>query len=276
MNEKLNIGARSKSSSLKAIAQLIDNISNKFNAHSILKSKCLEFGNFKYEYKQQVEINEKVKLVLEIDRSSSVQDLILDGILNIDTDKSLYINILNLLRGKTKVKNHSNDLESLQKKTNVQLSDIINGYSSPKDYLEYENGETSKRNSPGYNSEKYLEIILQNPKSKIIFIDQPEDNLGNKFITDTLVSLIRKIKFSKQVFLVTHNPSIVVYGDAESIIIAENNSNKISYKQVVFENQTSQKEICCILDGGEYIFDMRAKKYNIKRILKNNSNGNSN
>ena len=120
------------------------------------------------------------------------------------------------------------------------------------------------------------EGVHLNPKSKIIFIDQPEDNLGNKFITDTLVSLIRKIKFSKQVFLVTHNPSIVVYGDAESIIIAENNSNKISYKQVVFENQTSQKEICGILDGGEYIFDMRAKKYNIKRILKNNSNGNSN
>lgn len=85
-----------------------------------------------------------------------------------------------------------------------------------------------------------------------------------------MVKLIREIKFNKQIFLVTHNPSIVVYGDAESIIIASNESNKISYKQVVLENQNAQKEICGILDGGEYIFNMRSKKYNIKRILKDN------
>jgi hypothetical protein len=70
---------------------------------------------------------------------------------------------------------------------------------------------------------------------------------------------------------VTHNPSIVVYGDAENIIIAENADNKISYKQIVLEDVASQKEICSILDGGEYIFDNRAKKYNIQRILKENS-----
>ena len=131
-----------------------------------------------------------------------------------------------------------------------------------------QDGETSKEKSPGYNSEKYLEIILNNPSSKTIFIDQPEDNLGNRFIADGLVKILRKIKFQKQVFLVTHNPSVVVYGDAESIIIAKNKENKISYTQIVLETKEAQKEICNILDGGEYIFDNRAKKYNIQRILK--------
>lgn len=34
-------------------------------------------------------------------------------------------------------------------------------------------------------------------KNKIIFIDQPEDNLGNKFISEELVTIIRDIKFKK-------------------------------------------------------------------------------
>jgi hypothetical protein len=139
---------------------------------------------------------------------------------------------------------------------------------TPKDYLQYEDGETSKEKSPGYNSEKYLEIILKNPNSSIIFIDQPEDNLGNNFIAKDLVPILRGIKFKKQIFLVTHNPSVVVYGDAESIILAKNNNNRISYEQIVLESPMAQKEICSILDGGEYIFHNRSKKYNIQRILK--------
>ena len=138
---------------------------------------------------------------------------------------------------------------------------------NPKDYLEYLDGSTSKDKSPGYNSEKYLEIILKNESNKMIFIDQPEDNLGNRFIANTLVDIIRDIKFKKQIFLVTHNPAVAVYGDAECIIIAENDENTISYKQIVLENKEAQKEICSILDGGEYIFDNRSRKYNIQRIL---------
>jgi hypothetical protein len=42
----------------------------------------------------------------------------------------------------------------------------------------------------------------------------------------------------------------------------------ISYFQIVLEDKNAQKEICSILDGGEYIFDNRSKKYNIQRILK--------
>lgn len=58
----------------------------------------------------------------------------------------------------------------------------------------------------------------------------------------------------------------MVYGDAECVIIAENTNEKISYKQVKLEDPKAQKEICDILDGGEYIFNKRAEKYNIKKL----------
>lgn len=274
INQQLSQGARSKSEAKRAIESLTNNIGDKFESLVSLRENCNSFGSYSYELIESVSINDKVNLILEIDRTDSIEGFLLEGINGGDSNLSLYLNILDVLKGVKGIKNYTNNsIDSLRKKTRKQLVGIINAYDNPKDYLQYENGETSKKNSPGYNSEKYLEIILKNPKSKIIFIDQPEDNLGNRFITDTLVKLIREIKFNKQLFLVTHNPSIVVYGDAESIIIAENESNKISYKQVVLEHQGSQKEICGILDGGEYIFDMRAKKYNIKRILKDKENG---
>ena len=116
-----------------------------------------------------------------------------------------------------------------------------------------------------------MDTILRNGNSKIVLIDQPEDNLGNKFIIEKLIDLIRKIKFQKQIILVTHNPSIVVYGDAENIILAENDNNKIEYKQLVLEDKEFQKQICQVLDGGQYIFDQRARKYNIEKLLKENN-----
>ncbi len=87
------------------------------------------------------------------------------------------------------------------------------------------------------------------------------------FKNEDLINLLRNYKFTKQIILVTHNPSIVVYGDAESIILAENDKGQISYKQLVLEKKEFQKSIIDNLDGGKAIFNMRSRKYNIKKLL---------
>jgi predicted ATPase len=197
-----------------------------------------------------------------------IKDIITEMMIGSDTNKTVYQNLLLLVNEISKLKNYSNnETTSFEKKIRSLKKEIDKLLDEPKDYLKYQNGTSSKDNSPGYNSEQYLKIILNNDRNKIIIIDQPEDNLGNRFITTELVKEIRNIKFQKQLFLITHNPSIVVYGDAESIIIAHNDNNSIKYKQVVLEDKNAQKEICEILDGGEYIFDKRAKKYNIQRLI---------
>jgi hypothetical protein len=104
---------------------------------------------------------------------------------------------------------------------------------------------------------------------QIIIIDQPEDNLGSTFITkseNSLVDIIRNEKFKKQIFLATHNASIVVFGDAESIIYAQNDGNEISYSPILIENNNTKQIICDNLDGGYEVFDNRRKKYNIKKL----------
>lgn len=258
----------------QAKAQAKESIKSKISDVKILFKTLIDFANtvekvkeYNFSCKEEIELDPDSKLCLEVHSDDKINDLIIDGIKD-PHGQNLYMCLLKLLYNDSLVKNHGNNQpDSLRKKINTQLSNLFKHFDTPSDFLEYKDGSNSKSNSPGYNSEKYLQVILDNPKSSLILIDQPEDNLGNKFISDELVDIIRELKFKKQLFLVTHNPAIVVYGDAESIIFAQNNNNIISYTQIKIEDELSQREICSVLDGGEYIFDKRAKKYNIQKLL---------
>jgi predicted ATP-dependent endonuclease of OLD family len=276
--EKVNDNIKASNSNLtqegQAKAQAKEFITGKISDTKILfktlhNFKCITetLETYDFLHKEEIELDSCSKLCLEVQSNDKIRDLIIDGIKDPD-NQSLYICLLKLLYGDCAVKYYGDNIpESMRKKTKKQLEDVFNHFDNPSDFLEYSDSSNSKNNSPGYNSEKYLQEILDNPSSNIIIIDQPEDNLGNKFISDELVNLIRELKFKKQMFLVTHNPAIVVYGDAESIICAQNDDNRISYSQIKLEDVSSQKEICSILDGGEYIFDNRARKYNIQKLL---------
>lgn len=59
-----------------------------------------------------------------------------------------------------------------------------------------------------------------------LIIDQPEDNLDNRYIYKNLVSDLRKAKSKRQVILATHNSTIVTNSKAEQVIVmASNNKN---------------------------------------------------
>lgn len=236
---------------------------------SRLKKSSDNIEKYPYSDTRKVVLDD-ISLVISINSDIEIKNQLLDGINGADNDKSLYLNLCDLLnpqRNNCVLKNFRDKIPiNFKKKVNSQMEDIFKNMDNPIDYLEYQDGSNSSGKSPGFNSEQYIKIVLGNPEIKVVFIDQPEDNLGNQFISKELVNQIRSIKYKKQIFLVTHNPSIVIYGDAESIILAENNKNSISYKQLSLEDKKSQEEICNVLDGGRYIFNNRAQKYNIHRL----------
>jgi len=276
-NAELDEGARHKGDARQELRELRNRITERLQSLSDLKSVSEEISSFDYSKGEEIGLNDGIKLVLEVENTSdtTVQSLITEGIKEADTAKSLFLVLIDVLSGELSIKNHrDNTVESLGKKITTQLKPIYEYLKSPTDHLIYVDGETSKNKSPGYNSEKYLEIVLKSEETELIVIDQPEDNLGNAFIAERLVELIREIKFLKQIFLVTHNPSIVVHGDAENIIIASNENSIVTYTQCVIEDRESQTQICKILDGGEYIFNTRSRKYNIERILREHERAN--
>ena len=96
-----------------------------------------------------------------------------------------------------------------------------------------------------------------------LIVDQPEENLDNKFIYGELVGAFRKAKKDRQVIIATNNANLAVNTDAEQIIVAGFESNIISYKSGSLEDFEMREDIMPILEGGEEAFRKREAKYGI-------------
>lgn len=111
-------------------------------------------------------------------------------------------------------------------------------------------------------------ILGYENNSAPIIIDQPEDNLATGYINGNLIEIIKKIKEDKQVILVSHNATIPILGDAQNIIICENNGEKVIIKSAILESEISGKKtldlIAELTDGGKPSIKKRVKKYNFR------------
>ena len=152
--------------------------------------------------------------------------------------------------------------------------------------IEYQ-GDKFEQMSPGKKAFIVLKLILEFSDSKIpVLIDQPEDSLDNRAIYTELTKYIKETKEDRQIIIVTHNPNIVVSGDAENIIVANQqsdnspnqNGKKFDYINGALENRNNnsksefilqkyniREHVCDILEGGEDAFMRREKKYSINR-----------
>ena len=116
--------------------------------------------------------------------------------------------------------------------------------------------------SMGQKGTVLLKLFLSEGDYPLI-IDQPEDNLDNKFIYKELVGAFKYAKKNRQIIIATNNANLVVNADAEQIIIAESHNKKIKYKLGSLENEEIRDNIVPILEGGEKAFKEREEKYGI-------------
>ncbi len=127
-------------------------------------------------------------------------------------------------------------------------------------------------------------IGLSDSKTPIL-IDQPEDNLDNRSVTNDLVKYLKEKKKERQIILVTHNANIVVNADAENIIVAnqkgqneedqEGSIYQFDYINGALEDTFPEKKdvkdllksmgirehIAEIVEGGKEAFKKREEKY---------------
>ncbi|ELK8326362.1 DNA repair protein [Vibrio vulnificus] len=123
-------------------------------------------------------------------------------------------------------------------------------------------GKTVDKLSVGQRGTFYVCLKLAtDPFGSPFIFDQPEDDLDNDFIMKQLVPLFRRIKKYRQVIIVTHNANLVVNSDAEQIIIANNESEVLSYNSGAVEDNFVRSRVCEILEGGGYAFEQRERKY---------------
>lgn len=117
--------------------------------------------------------------------------------------------------------------------------------------------------SKGQQCTALLNILLVENRDPLI-IDQPEDNLDNAYIADSLVASIRNNKTNRQYIFATHNANIPVFGDAELIIglVEEDGQGKINGHAIgSIDNKQVMNQVVNILEGGETAFKIRKEKY---------------
>jgi predicted ATP-dependent endonuclease of OLD family len=130
-------------------------------------------------------------------------------------------------------------------------------------------GHDFEQLSPGWKTSIILDIILSYREDMApIIIDQPEDNLATSYINWGLVKAIKNIKESKQIILVSHNATIPMMGDAQKVVICENESGKIRIRSGRLEDEVDNKSmvshIADLTDGGKPSIQKRVKKYYFK------------
>jgi hypothetical protein len=128
--------------------------------------------------------------------------------------------------------------------------------------IELLDGDTFKestRLSTGQRCTTILPILLAQSERPLL-IDQPEDNLDNAFVYETIVRALRTIKGSRQVIFVTHNPNIPVLGEAERVFVFSSDGQHSTLKQVGTVDEC-REHIERILEGGREAFLLRKARY---------------
>lgn len=138
----------------------------------------------------------------------------------------------------------------------------------PEDSLEIEyspsgDGRTFKpigQASSGQKAAAMLAFLLVHGSEPIV-IDQPEDDLDNSLIYDLLVQQIRSKKMERQVIAITHNPNIVVNGDAELINVFSFSGGQCRVNPSgCLQEPEIREEVCRIMEGGRDAFEKRYRR----------------
>jgi hypothetical protein len=119
-----------------------------------------------------------------------------------------------------------------------------------------------EQGSPGQKSAAILAFLLSHGEEPIV-LDQPEDDLDNHLIYDLIVSQIRENKRRRQVIVATHNPNIVVNGDAEMVIAMDHQKGQCTIVESgsgCLQERGVRDEVCRVMEGGRQAFEARYKR----------------
>lgn len=109
-----------------------------------------------------------------------------------------------------------------------------------------------------------LLLLLLSASDAPLIIDQPEDDLDNNFIYKGVVRHLRELKGKRQIIASTHNANVPVLGDAELIVVLENDGDhgRPSDSGVgSLDDRTIRSLAENILEGGPAAFNARQHLY---------------
>lgn len=119
--------------------------------------------------------------------------------------------------------------------------------------------------SAGQRCVAVFPLLLRNSRGPLV-IDQPEDNLDNRYIADTIGPDLLNKKRSQQYLVTSHNANLVVLTDADLIVHIDSDGSHAEFPAsgfLAWEKSVIKQSVLEVLDGGEAALLARQKKYGI-------------
>lgn len=123
------------------------------------------------------------------------------------------------------------------------------------------------RLSPGQRATAVL-LLLFALQGRVLVLDQPEDDLDNRFVYEDVVQILRDqkglgdLQRRRQIIAATHNPNIPVIGDAELVLALEARDGRAqAIGRASIDDSRIRELVKTIMEGGEEAFRRRAEKY---------------
>ena len=116
--------------------------------------------------------------------------------------------------------------------------------------------------SGGQRVSVLLSLVLETNDDRPLVIDQPEDELDNKFLFGTVLPALKRLKGRRQIVVATHDANIVVNGDADQVIHLEATASRGHVANAgAIEKPAVRDAIVQTVDGGDEAFRLRRLKY---------------
>ena len=257
--------------------------------HTKYRERFVEVSSHLQEKLKGLSISDKeVSFDITVDNSKLKGAIVAFVKSNLKDETTLYANIIEQLlfsnadittyiADKNNIREHVNNSSGAEKHRQVILELINDDVFLEKSHLrlikhafDIENiqvktklgGKLLKNTSFGERCGIVIAIVLVAGTNPIV-IDQPEDHLDGKFISDVLVPLLQDQKHNRQVILITRDANIVIGGDSELIHILEPTDKRSNVLSSSIENIEHRHKYIWILDGGTEAFIRREQKYSI-------------
>ena len=117
-----------------------------------------------------------------------------------------------------------------------------------------------RQGSAGQRSAAMLAFLLAYGDEPLV-LDQPEDDLDNQLIYDLVVRQMRENKERRQIIVVTHNPNIVVNGDAEMLHVLDFvNGQCAVVESGSLQSAEMREKVCRVMEGGRIALEQRYRR----------------
>lgn len=189
---------------------------------------------------------------------------LIDGLIgkskSIDTLTSSYESIIDAIN------NYPDDEENPLSVLTSKFESALDAKLKPAKSIIREGDDVYDELSQGYNAQMYFALMADSSVGNGIYIvDQPEDQISQKAIRESVLREFRDIAGSRQVILITHNPQFIVNLDVDNVIFIGKKDGALFIRSGALEYECDEysmlETVAENIEGGLDTIQRRMKRY---------------